>query len=434
MTINVSQKLKKYIFFISLFLFGSTGIHLVYTYLYDGAESEAIKGGSVSEAIIGSFPHFNPLIPSSDHNAYINRLLYRSMLEYSADQESLVSNLASCNLDNLLYITCDLENNITWSDGSSISADDIIATFNIIKETKVNPILASLLESTTIESNENRISFSRSSKDTNILSLFLQPILPASVVEDLNSENVDGKFSEIGGIYSGKFRLVNISQDETLGVTRLTLGKNESYFENPLYLDFLILNLYRDEAHFLKNKNAFNLFNDKDNLIGNSLVRLQSHEYILPQFTGLFLNSENITANLRQYILSGLDRDKLVSTVGDAKVQEVLNPFLTEDSIDPVPGSYDFEAALATMGYYSKKEILKSILKNQASASQESENLISQEATSVIEIPAKTQSTLSIITSPTTQKYNFVSEDNILITGSVPADVDSVFINDYELQ
>lgn len=46
---------------------------------------------------------------------------------------------------------------------------------------------------------------------------------------------------------------------------------------------------------------------------------------------------------------------------------------------------------------------------------------------------AKVQSTLSYIVSPTTKKYNFVSEDNVLIEGKVDEGTDAVYINDYKL-
>jgi ABC-type transport system substrate-binding protein len=197
--------------------------HLGYRYIYEGAQSEAIKGGTVSEALIGSFPHFNPLLPSSDHNDYINRLLYRSLLEYSLENSQLEKSIVSCDLEDLLSIQCTLENNIKWSDGSDLTTEDIRMTFDMIKQTKVNPILASLLESTTIETTPDTIQFSREKRDISFLQVFLQPILPSSLLQTLNTENVDGKFSEIGALYSGRFRLVNINQDETVGVTKLTL-------------------------------------------------------------------------------------------------------------------------------------------------------------------------------------------------------------------
>jgi ABC-type transport system substrate-binding protein len=145
------------------------------------------------------------------------------MLQYSTESDSFVPDLVSCNIDNLLKIECVLDTNLSWSDGSSITPEDIKATLNIISQTKVNPIIASLLENTIIETTKDSISFSNTSKDINFLHVFLQPIIPESVVNTLDTENIDGKFSEIGGIYSGRFVLKSISQDETVGITKITL-------------------------------------------------------------------------------------------------------------------------------------------------------------------------------------------------------------------
>jgi hypothetical protein len=77
----------------------------------------------------------------------------------------------------------------------------------------------------------------------------------------------------------------------------------------------LILNLYTDENHFLKNKSSFNIFNDKDRLIGNSIPRLTAYEYTLSQFVASFLNTEKVSEALRPYILNALDRDNIIEAV-----------------------------------------------------------------------------------------------------------------------
>lgn len=187
----------------------------------------------------------------------------------------------------------------------------------------------------------------------------MQPILPKKLVETLNSENVSGKFSEIGALYSGRFRLININQDDTIGVTKLTLGRNESYFENTTYIDFVILNLYRDEAHFLKNKNNFNIYNDKKSLVGESIPRLDSFDYSLPQFTANFFNSETLPKELRTYIAAGLSREELIQSIGNGKLSPALNPFLSDTNIDPDTSKFNLESYLAKKGFFSKKQLLK---------------------------------------------------------------------------
>jgi len=428
----IKVKIKKYVLYISTVFFLVFWIHLLYSYLYEWAESIAEEWGTVSEAIIWSFPHLNPLLPSNDHNDYINSLLYRSMLEYSTESENFENDLVSCNLSDLLYIECILENNLRWSDGSPITTNDIKSTLNIITKTKVNPIIASLLEESTIEITDDSISFSNTKKDINFLHIFLQPILPAKVIEELDSENIEWKFSEINGIYSGRFILSNISQDETVGITKITFGKNDQYFWNPLYIQFLILNLFRDEAHFLKNKNSFNIFNDKNNIIGESIPRLESYPYTLSQFVGTFFNTEKLDSEFRSYISGIIEREDFIKQIGKNNILPAYNPFLSSTNIDTNNSSYDIWEAMNAEWYYTKKDLLKNVLLNQKN---EETKIISNEATLITprENPKKVQWNLEYITSPSTDIYNFISEDNILVSGRVDPGVEAIYINDYKL-
>ncbi|USN57731.1 MAG: hypothetical protein H6767_05070 [Candidatus Peribacteria bacterium] len=118
------------------------------------------------------------------------------------NEQKILSDIATCDISNLLYVECFLNDNIYWSDGSPITSRDVISTYEILKNTSVNPIIASLLEETTIEERASSIIFSNRVKDINFLNVFFQPIAPASILETLGSEELQGKFSPIGGIYS----------------------------------------------------------------------------------------------------------------------------------------------------------------------------------------------------------------------------------------
>ena len=140
---NIHLKIKKYLFLISMLFFVTIGGHLVYLYLYEGAQETPVEWGTISEAIIWSFPHLNPLLPSSDYNKYINSILYRSILRYNPENRKIESDIWNCDISNLVYIECFLENNIKWSDGTKITNDDIITTLHLIENSNIN--LVSLL-------------------------------------------------------------------------------------------------------------------------------------------------------------------------------------------------------------------------------------------------------------------------------------------------
>lgn len=431
----VVKKLKKYVLFMSTIFFIALGTHLTYIYLYEGADRKAEVGWTISEAIIGTFPHFNPLVISTDHNHYINSLLYRSVLKYNPSTQNLEPDLMSCNVENISSISCILENNIKWSDGTSITLDDIEATYKIIEETKVNPIIASLLENTKITRDEQWLTFSNTQADINSLQILLQSIVPKKVLETLDSETIDANFSEKNGIYSGYFTVSSVTQDDTLGITKITLWKNKSYFNNPLYIDYLILNLFRDEAHLMKNKNSFNIFHDKNSIIGDNIPRLSPHTYITSQFVGTFFNSVQVPKELRNYISQYISREDIISQLQESKVSAAYNPFLTERNIDSQELT-SIESYLEKKGYYSKKELLKSALAKEIQ-SEESRNDVKVVPPvvpeSVPEKNTKVQSELTYVNSPNTQKYNFISEDNVLVSGSVPPWIDAVYINDHKL-
>ena len=434
----VISKLKKYLFLISLVLLLVIGAHMIFVYLYEDAKEVPVKGWVVSEWIIWEFPHLNPLILSTDHNKYINRLLYRSLLSYDIEEWKTSNDLASCDTSNLLYVECYLENNITWSNGEPITTQDIISTFNLFKKSEVNPVMSSLLAETKIEEKDGTIIFNNEKKDISFLNVFFQPILPANVINNLTTDEMKSSFSPLDSIYSGRYVIGSVDQDETVGITKISLERNTNYFQNNMFIDTLILKLFKDENHFLKHKNSVNIFNDKQNILWQSIPRLESFEYILPQFVSVFLNSETMESEtMRKYILRNINRWELIASLWIDTVQEIKNPFLTETKIDTIKTS-ELSFTLWKLWYKSKQELVTAAQERQKEkqkqVAEEQKQTISAEANLVPIKKEIEQESLSIITNPTNDKYNFISEDNVLLKWQVEdADVTAIYINDYQL-
>ena len=63
-------------------------------------------------------------------------------------------------------------------------------------------------------------------------------------------------------------------------------------------------------------KEVVNIFNDNENIIGNSIPRLETHKYTLPQYVSLFINSENISnINIRNHILNKINTENLIKLI-----------------------------------------------------------------------------------------------------------------------
>ena len=189
------EKLKKYLFMISVVFFTISFLHIIWIFLYHNAQLEAVPGGSISEGIIGKFPHLNPLKTGSENDKYILSLLYRSLLKYDIETGKIVSDLASCDVSNISYIECYLKDDIFWSNGDPVTTADIVSTYTVLKNTQVNPVAASLLQDTTIQQNDSVIIFNNTQEDINYLNIFFQPIAPKSLLDDLTEEQLSSNFS-----------------------------------------------------------------------------------------------------------------------------------------------------------------------------------------------------------------------------------------------
>jgi ABC-type transport system substrate-binding protein len=113
-------------------------------------------------------------------------LLYRSILSYDVKTGKIDDDLASCDTSNLLRVECYIENGVKWSDGSPITSDDIVATYQLLQNSNINTVMSSLLANTEITQNDASIVFINPTKDINFLNIFFQPILPEDVLQNLS--------------------------------------------------------------------------------------------------------------------------------------------------------------------------------------------------------------------------------------------------------
>lgn len=443
----ITQRLKKYLFLISIIFVILTSTHLIYSYIYSDAKETAIKWWSVSEAIIGKVPNLNPLKNNSDQNKYINTILYRSLLKYDISKKKIVWDLTKCDISNLLTIECFLNENLKWSNWEDITYDDIIKTFEVLKSNEINPIMSSLLKTTTIKQTKTSIIFKNTKKDINFLKVFFQPIVSSKILNVISKKEIEWSFSLPNGIYSWKYKVSNITKDETAWITTISLERNDQYYKNPVYIDTILFKVFPTIKDFLRNKGSINIFNDKDNLISWTIPRLQEHNYILPQYVSVFLNTARIKSNdLRSLILDIINREDLVKELGTTKFKTVNNHFISNNYVASSTSKETFKSILAKKWYYSL-DIIISKLETQLSDIKNGKiiSLISWEAqvkliSNEVKIPQKKIKKIDnpkskLITSPTwVDKYNFISKNNILLEWKVHQWISAVYINDYQLK
>lgn len=428
-------KLKKYLFLISILFFLITWSHLGYKYLYSDAKMYPLEWWTISEWLIGSFPSLNPLEPLSGNNGYFMELLYRSIHSYDQNNGKISSDIASCDTSSLSKIECFIEEWIYWSNWEEVTIDDIYATYSLLKESQINPIISNLLSGTTIVKKENSIVFENKNEDINFLNVFFQPIVPKSTLDNIWKENLGGNFSAIWQIYSGKFKITNVQQDNSLGITKFILEKNEHYKNNPIAISQLIIKMFPDTNTFNKNKETINVFQDDNHLLWTSVPRFEIQEYTLPQQVSLYLNKQTLPDNdFRSFLLHSISRENLLTHLWENTVKPAQNPYFSDVSIEKEPENKNYQNILSRYWYYKKSKLISDIIPEETD-----ENLYSWEVTPD-ELPEEKtfdefQKKSETITSPGyVERYNFVTQDDILLTWKTTTWVEAVFINDYKLQ
>lgn len=436
---HITQKVKKYFLFISIFFFTVSFSHIFYTYVYSNAHITPLAWWAISEGIIWEFPHFNPLIPSTDYNKYIVNILYRSLLKYDYREDKIVSDLASCDIKNLLYIECFLKDNVKWSDNTPLTIEDVKMTYDVlINNPEINPVISSLLTDVTITTNENTITFSSERSDVNLLNVLLQSIVSSKILNNLTLDELKAKFPTEWWVYSGYFTLWTIWNDETLGIKRIVLEKNIAYTDNNFLIDKLIIKVFTDINHFLKHKDSVNIFNDKTSLVWTTIPRLTPYEYMLPQYISVFLNVDKISdKDLRTFLLDKINRENIIKVLWEKNYFPVYNPYISDTKIDKEVNLKNIDQILAKEWYYKPFELIENFLKNaekKSSSWTTTEQIVEKEV--VNEIPwINLDEALTTIVSPTTKKYNFITEDDVLLKWKVEdASIEAIYVNDYKLQ
>lgn len=445
---NNLQKLKKYLFLISLFVFGILLAHLIYNYIYYDAKNVPIKWGTLSEWIVWEIPALNPLVTWNDQNKYITSLLYRSLLKYDIKEKKIVSDLANCDISNLTRIECYLENNIYWSNKEAITIKDVVATYNILKTTNTNPVMQSLLKDVTIEEKTNSVVFKIDRSSVNSLNIFFQPILNEKLINSLSVDELAGNFTpKSDSLYSWKFRISSIKTDSNLWINDLILEKNENFHNNNTYIDKYDIKFFKNNNFLINNKDLINIFNDDKNIIWKSVPRLESHYYFSPKYTALFLNIDTIKSKkLRNFILYKIDKSQIVKLLWEGKFSAVKNPYLSDYDFDKDAENKNIEWMMEYISYYKKSKLAKLLTNSKTTQTSNSSNTSTNEPKQstwsinsnykdVEDVEKNINKDLEYIISWLDKKYNFVSKDNILLKWNTQwHKPDAIYINDYKLK
>lgn len=303
-------------------------------------ELAPVNGGVYREGIIGNYTTANPLFAVGSANVAVSKLVFSGLFKLSPNGV-LEPDLATgfkINDTNDKY-TVSLRDDVVWHDGEQFNSEDVVFTYNRIKNPDVKSPLESSWRNVTIKAiDDYTVEFKLSNTLGPFMYSLVNGIVPKHILEDVPLADLrTSTFNTVNPVGTGPFTYTSV---EVLGDNiderheKVSLKANENYYSSKPKIERILLRTYREEDTMLQD------FEDKEisSMVGLQTVsdRLLQDETIKTFSTPLssqvlvfFNNASPVLSDVkvRQALLKATDIKALRQSVGYQLI-ESDSPFL----------------------------------------------------------------------------------------------------------
>lgn len=309
------------------------------------------NGGEYIEGLVGAPQFINPIYSvSNDVDMDITRLVYSGLMRITPEG-SLEPDLAESyeiSEDGTTYIFY-LHGDARWHDGSQVTADDVIFTFDsILDPTLASPLSVSFRSAVVEKVDDLTVQFTLDDAFSPFLSTLTVGILPQHLWQDVPTTGFQIAEFNKKPIGSGPYMFKSFTRDKKGMIHSYSLERNEKFYGKLPYIDELTFKFYptfEEGVNALNNKNIQGLSylprDSVEKILGRS--DLTHHSPSMPQYTGLFFNqkkrSELKEFDYRYALALATDKQAIIDNVlrGQAELIDA-----------PIPSGY--------VGYHAEIE------------------------------------------------------------------------------
>lgn len=316
------------------------------------------QGGDYSEGVVGTIKYINPLYSGySDLDNDISSLVYSSLFKRGGNAE-LVNDLAQSygvSPDGKTY-TIKIRPDAGWQNGGALTADDVVFTFNAIKNLQYQSPLRAAFTGVEIDKvDDQTVKFALTEPYAAFLDLLNFGILPQALWQQI--EPVSASLAELNlkPIGSGQYKFKSLVKDKSGNIKTYTLARNESYYGQPAFLNTISFKLFAspEEAITALNNNLIDGLSYLSEQSKSAVVAQDSLNFYnlsLPKLTAVFFNAKSNPAladkKVRQALAYAIDKNNLVSQVMGGNARIIDSPILPGNFAYDADGKkYNFNAA-----------------------------------------------------------------------------------------
>src|SRR5437764_1022216 len=217
----------------------------------NGPSVAAKKGGHLTQGSISDIKSMNPVLQSDTASAEVIGLLYDSLMNTTASGELrplLAKELPKTSSDGLTY-TITLRDNIKWTDGSPITADDVKFTYDLMFDPQYKAVnsprrgdLETYVQSITVKDAKTVVFQLKKVYAPFAVNQLQYGILPKKVWGSLSPTDVNTTdLNTAPTVTSGIFKFQKWDNGQ-----QVTLNRNDSYWQGAPYLYTFIYKVVAD--------------------------------------------------------------------------------------------------------------------------------------------------------------------------------------------
>ncbi len=303
--------------------------------LQSKTELIAAEGGTFTEGILGQPVFINPVIPTTEVDRDIARILFLSVNDVAESVKSSEDGQAW---------NVRIKENIFWQDGERLTADDIIFTLEVIQDPDSrSPLHASFQGVAAERVSELEVRFALQNTyvffETDHLNTLR--IIPKHIFNDIPVQNMKLSSFGLNPIASGPYQIDSFEKNNDGIITTLELTANKDYFEGRPNIRTLIFKFYKNQSELVRAYNlgqidAFATNNYEPLLEDRVYVRNTTHHLESPRYYAVFINQsvapEAVEDLSTRLALSGTaDRDRIVNEVFGGNAVPMYGPTMISE-------------------------------------------------------------------------------------------------------
>jgi len=277
------------------------------------------EGGEYSEATLGEINSMNPLYAVTNSEKVLAKLMFANLVSPDSSGHERAELAKTVTMDKTGKIwTLTLRENLTWSDGEPITADDVVYTIDLINDTTAKTMVAINFANVKYKKIDDlTVEFTLPSTYIDFRDSLEFPLVPSHVLKDISPALVYESDFSTKPVTSGPFLLnaMQVGGVTSLSMQTVYLNRNEDYFLRDVTLGSFTLKTYANTDDIAEAMRA------GDIMATAELPERQDFGKSISERTNLvnggafaFLNNQSEVlkdAKVRQAIRYGLDMDKL---------------------------------------------------------------------------------------------------------------------------